>query len=191
MEDIYKEEVRKSTIELYQEIDECIIKLLKARRSTDQKKEQEQFFQMERLLCNTMQHLTCVLDLLESNENKQRSPEENVVIPVWKFERIHEAIRLSINYRRDLRDSKYLPETCLDRVLNDAWSFSYEVVAESQRESRNAKIRNKLSPFSNVIKIIEDLSCNPNTEYRDLLINSIIKYKDDLRYSLEELKKLI
>lgn len=115
---------------------------------------------------------------------------EHVAIPLWKIRRIHEAIRLSRNYRQEVRTKQNLPETCLDRTLEEAWTFSADVLNESRRESRNAKIRNKLTPLANAICLIEELEKSHEFEHK-AIVSLLMSQKDALIQSLEDLKKLV
>ena len=116
---------------------------------------------------------------------------EHTVIPIWKLKRIHEAIRLSKNYRQEVRTKQKLPETCLDRTIEEAWNYSSSILKETERESRNAKIRNRLTPFANAIALIEEMKQSNGDEYKALLVSLLIDQKDALSNSLDELKKLI
>ena len=194
-----KQELRKSSEELYAEIDRCLEYLISARINKNVLEEIRVYTRMETLMVGTMQHLRYVIDRLDeipveppaSPASDEVSREENVVLPRWMFECIHEGVRMANNYRKSVRVDKGLPETCLDRVLEEAWGFSCDAMREVKRETRNAKIRNRLTPLSNVIAMINELKGCTSVEYRDLVIDSLVKYNDDLRSSMEELKKII
>ena len=79
MSNTNKEQIKKASIELYQEVDECIMRLLKARRENNLTEEMVVCFQMESLLCATMQHLTCVVDLLDTEDHTQKDSGDNTV----------------------------------------------------------------------------------------------------------------
>jgi len=55
-------EIKKESKILYQEIDECITELLKARSSHDTEAEGKALFRMEGLMVGTQQHLSCIME---------------------------------------------------------------------------------------------------------------------------------
>lgn len=52
--------LKDSTVELYNEIDECIDNLISTRKN--RKDESEALFKMESLMVATLQQLTCIID---------------------------------------------------------------------------------------------------------------------------------
>ena len=58
--------LRQSTQELYNNIDSCIMDLIKARTSEtkDEDSERQALFRMEGLMVTTLQQLSCILDAL-------------------------------------------------------------------------------------------------------------------------------
>lgn len=66
--------LKDSTIELYNEIDECIDNLISVRKN--RKDESEVLFKMESLMVATLQQLTCIIDYLNvsiNGESTQRT----------------------------------------------------------------------------------------------------------------------
>ena len=61
--------LRQSTQELYNNIDSCIMDLIKARTSEtkDEDSERRALFRMEGLMVTTLQQLSCILDALPSD----------------------------------------------------------------------------------------------------------------------------
>ena len=61
--------LRQSTQELYNNIDSCIMDLIKARTSETKDKDSERWalFRMEGLMTATLQQLSCILDVLPSD----------------------------------------------------------------------------------------------------------------------------
>lgn len=54
-----------TTKTLYKDIDDCIAKLCKARLDGDKRKEERQECRMEKLMCETLQQLDCIINELE------------------------------------------------------------------------------------------------------------------------------
>ena len=53
---------------LYHEIDNCITDLVKARLNDDSKSEQKALFNMEKLMCDTLQDLSVIIDYIENKK---------------------------------------------------------------------------------------------------------------------------
>ena len=53
---------------LYHEIDNCITDLVKARLNDDTKSEQKALFNMEKLMCETLQNLSVIIDYIEKEK---------------------------------------------------------------------------------------------------------------------------
>ena len=53
---------------LYHEIDNCITDLVKARLNDDSKSEQKALFDMEKLMCDTLQDLSVIIDYIEKEK---------------------------------------------------------------------------------------------------------------------------
>lgn len=53
---------------LYNEIDNCITDLIKARLNDDTKSEQKAYFEMEKLMIGTLQDLTVIMDYIENKD---------------------------------------------------------------------------------------------------------------------------
>ena len=53
---------------LYHEIDNCITDLVKARLNDDSKSEQKALFNMEKLMCDTLQDLSVIIDYIEKEK---------------------------------------------------------------------------------------------------------------------------
>lgn len=64
MDNIKINNLKDSTIELYNEIDECIDNLISARKN--RKDESEALFKMESLMVATLQQLTCIIDYFDN-----------------------------------------------------------------------------------------------------------------------------
>lgn len=58
------DKLKDSTVELYNEIDECIDNLISARKN--RKDESEALFKMESLMVTTLQQLTCIIDYFDN-----------------------------------------------------------------------------------------------------------------------------
>lgn len=58
------DKLKDSTVELYNEIDECIDNLISARKN--RKDESEALFKMESLMVATLQQLTCIIDYFDN-----------------------------------------------------------------------------------------------------------------------------
>jgi hypothetical protein len=68
MDSIKINNLKDSTIELYNEIDECIDNLISARKN--RKDESEALFKMESLMVATLQQLTCIIDYFDNTNGE-------------------------------------------------------------------------------------------------------------------------
>ena len=68
--DNYRKEVIESTIKLYKDIDQNITDLVLSRIRKDKHKEEEHLIRMESLMCNTLQQLDCLIDVLNNQNSK-------------------------------------------------------------------------------------------------------------------------
>ena len=68
--------IKKESNILYQEIDECITELLKARGSHDTEAEGKALFKMEGLMVGTLQHLGCIMEAEDVPSNIDEAAEE-------------------------------------------------------------------------------------------------------------------
>ena len=100
--------LRQSTQELYNDIDSCIMDLIKARTSETKDEDNERWalFRMEGLMVTTLQQLSCILDAIPLNNEKPMETvkkDEPICIPsVWREE-----------------DMKKLPSMCNWTSLGD------------------------------------------------------------------------
>lgn len=100
--------LRQSTQELYNDIDSCIMDLIKARTSATKDEDNERWalFRMEGLMVATLQQLSCILDAIPLNNEKPMETvkkDEPICIPsVWREE-----------------DMKKLPSMCSWASLGD------------------------------------------------------------------------
>ena len=62
-----KNEILNECTTLYHDIDKCITNLVKARLNNDSNSEQKAQFEMERLMCDTQQELSVIMDYIEVN----------------------------------------------------------------------------------------------------------------------------
>ena len=63
-----KTEMLEECNRLYHEIDNCITDLVKARLNDDTKSEQKVLFNMEELMCETLQNLSVIIDYIENKK---------------------------------------------------------------------------------------------------------------------------
>lgn len=63
-----KTEMLEECNRLYHEIDNCITDLVKARLNDDSKSEQKALFDMEKLMCDTLQDLSVIIDYIEKEK---------------------------------------------------------------------------------------------------------------------------
>ena len=63
-----KEEILDTCKSMFNDIDECITNLVKARLNNDEKKERRTLNEMESLMCGIQQDLTVVIDYISSEE---------------------------------------------------------------------------------------------------------------------------
>lgn len=63
-----KEEILKTCREMFNDIDNCITNLVKARMNDDDKMERKTLNKMESLMCGIQQDLTVVIDYISSEE---------------------------------------------------------------------------------------------------------------------------
>ena len=63
-----KNEILNECTTLYHDIDKCITNLVKARLNDDSKSEQKALFNMEKMMCETLQNLSVIIDYIENKE---------------------------------------------------------------------------------------------------------------------------
>ena len=77
------EEIRKEIRTLYNDIDSCIDKLLKARTNKDTEAEGKALFRMEGLMVGTLQDLSCIEDYLEKQKERQHGGQVDPTDASW------------------------------------------------------------------------------------------------------------
>ena len=61
---MFRKKLRETTKELYNDIDDCIGEIIKARLEHNEENEAKALFHMESLMVATLQQLDCVIDYL-------------------------------------------------------------------------------------------------------------------------------
>ena len=66
-----KEEILDTCKSMFDDIDDCITNLVKARLNNDEKKERRTLNEMESLMCGVQQNLVVIVDYINSDKNEK------------------------------------------------------------------------------------------------------------------------
>ena len=118
-----KEKLLDETKQLYRDIDDTISQLVKARLHHDNEGEGKAIFRMETMMVGTLQHLSCVVDLLKDVEFTKWIKVND------RLPEIDEYVLCATKGGKYMINSMYIPKDCYGNVLGPKeWHGSGNVV---------------------------------------------------------------